>query len=66
MTKNTSVVGWLPLIDPAAAPQPIVEIFKLLPDINLFRVMANGGPAIPGLHEVFGSAVQANGTERGS
>lgn len=37
-------VARLPLIDPAIAPQPIAETFKLLPDINLFRVMANGGP----------------------
>lgn len=37
----------LPLIDPVKAPQPIAEIFKLLPDINLFRAMANGGPLFP-------------------
>jgi alkylhydroperoxidase family enzyme len=47
MTQNTSAVSRLPLIDPATAPQPVAEIFKLLPDINLFRVMANGGPLFP-------------------
>ena len=34
----------LPLVDPAKAPGSIKEIFELLPDINLFRTMANGGP----------------------
>lgn len=34
----------LPLVDPAKAPAPVKEIFELLPDINLFRAMANGGP----------------------
>jgi alkylhydroperoxidase family enzyme len=33
----------LPLIDPAAS-KPIADIFKILPDIKLFRVMANAEP----------------------
>jgi alkylhydroperoxidase family enzyme len=37
----------LPFIDPATAPGPIAEPFKVLPDINLFRVMANGGALFP-------------------
>ena len=47
MTEDTSALARLPLIDPATAPQSIAEIFKLLPDINLFRVIANGGPLFP-------------------
>jgi hypothetical protein len=42
MSANNS--ARLPLIDPKTAPQPTAEIFKLLPSINLFRVMAKGGP----------------------
>ena len=42
MTANN--FARLPLVDPAKAPRPIKEIFELLPDINLFRAMANGGP----------------------
>lgn len=37
----------LPLIDPATAAPPIAEIFELLPDISLFRVMANAGSLFP-------------------
>ena len=37
----------LPLIDPATAAPPIAEIFELLPDISLFRVMANAGGIFP-------------------
>ena len=33
----------LPLIDPAGS-KPIADIFKILPDIKLFRVMANAEP----------------------
>lgn len=47
MTESTLACARLPLIDPASVPQPIADGFKLLPVINLFRVMANGGILFP-------------------
>jgi 4-carboxymuconolactone decarboxylase len=45
MADHTS--ARLPLIDLATTSQSLAEPFKLLPEINLFRVMANGGPLFP-------------------
>lgn len=40
---NTDVRPRLPLIDPAAS-RAVAEVFKNLPDIKLFRIMANAEP----------------------